>query len=750
MKNPLRKRLPRELRGELSKYIIIFLFLTGVIGIVSGLFVCSDSFAQNILDNRIESNVEHGNFDVDESMSEAAVQALNEIGVTCYEDFFIEKSTTDFVSTLRIFKQRDIVNIECILEGTAPIGENEIGIDRVYAKNNKLSVGDTLTVDGIKMKISALIALPEYNTQYALPSDPMFDAVVFGVALVSDECFEGMQESSNMRYRYAWRYMTSPADEKEASQKADELLAVLIQNCSVSEFQPAYSNNAINYAYDDLTNDKILFIVFMCITIVIFAFIFSITIANTITREASVIGTLRATGYTRGELLRHYISLPIIVTMLSAAAGNILGYTFFTDFLSTAYLSSYSLPSFDIHFNADAFILSTVFPLAIMLVINYVIISCKLSLPPIKFLRRDLKKRQKKKAFMLKTTIPIQKRFKIRVLFQNLPNYITIFIGIIFATFIMLFGIMIEPVLDNYAELVTENIIASNQYILKTAVETENETAEKFCASSLYTIEGELKSEGVTIYGISDGSQYINADISDGVYISTAFKEKFGIKIGDTVKLEEKYGEREYEFKIKGEYECASSLALFMSKQAFCEAFKMPDGYFNGYFSQTEITDIDEGLIASTLTENDVTKLSRQMTSSMGSMLVLFSVFGIVMYMLIIFILSKIIVEKNTQTISMVKILGYSNREITLLYVIPTAIVVIASLIISIPLCTELLIVLFTMVFKSYSGWIPIIIDYGELIKTLLIGTIAYTVIAVLQYYQVRKIPLADALKNVE
>ena len=43
MKNPLNKRLPRELKTELGKYIILFLFLIAIIGFISGFFVASGS-----------------------------------------------------------------------------------------------------------------------------------------------------------------------------------------------------------------------------------------------------------------------------------------------------------------------------------------------------------------------------------------------------------------------------------------------------------------------------------------------------------------------------------------------------------------------------------------------------------------------------------------------------------------------------------------------------------------------------------
>ena len=53
----------------------------------------------------------------------------------------------------------------------------------------------------------------------------------------------------------------------------------------------------------------------------------------------------------------------------------------------------------------------------------------------------------------------------------------------------------------------------------------------------------------------------------------------------------------------------------------------------------------------------------------MGNMMVLFQGFGVIMFVLIIYLLSKIIIEKNAQSISMAKILGYTNHEINRLYI---------------------------------------------------------------------------------
>ena len=60
--------------------------------------------------------------------------------------------------------------------------------------------------------------------------------------------------------------------------------------------------------------------------------------------------------------------------------------------------------------------------------------------------------------------------------------------------------------------------------------------------------------------------------------------------------------------------------------------------------------------------------------------------FAIIIFLVIVYLLSKIIIEKNGQAISMTKILGYSNREISRLYIFSTTFMVLLSILISLPL----------------------------------------------------------------
>ena len=141
-------------------------------------------------------------------------------------------------------------------------------------------------------------------------------------------------------------------------------------------------------------------ITLLYIVIVIMAFVFGITISNTIRKEASVIGTLRASGYARRELILHYMMLPVLVTLVGALIGNILGYTVFKGVCADMYYGSYSLPTYVTVWNADAFLLTTIVPVIIMILIDHAVLWYRLKLSPLKLLRRDFRKKQKRAVYL--------------------------------------------------------------------------------------------------------------------------------------------------------------------------------------------------------------------------------------------------------------------------------------------------------------------------------------------------------------
>ena len=261
------------------------------------------------------------------------------------------------------------------------------------------------------------------------------------------------------------------------------------------------------------------------------------------------------------------------------------------------------------------------------------------------------------------------------------------------------------------------------------------------------------KTDEVILYGIKPDSKYIDADLEDseGVYISSAYAEKFLLKPGDSITLKEKYEKTKYTFKVKGIYKYSGGICVFMPQEQLNDTFDLGNDYFSGYFSNSKIKDIDEKYIGSVLDLEALTKISRQLDVSMGNMMSLVNAFAIGIYMVVIYLLSKIIIEKNAQAISMTKILGYTNGEISRLYIWPTTIVVIICLLLSLPIEKAVMNVLFReMMLTSISGWIALWIDPKIYVEMFLIGIGTYAVVAMIEYRRIKHVPMDEALKNVE
>ncbi|MBO4947540.1 MAG: ABC transporter permease, partial [Lachnospiraceae bacterium] len=251
MRNPLRKRLLREITGDIGKYLVIFIMLVLFIGFVSGFIVADSSMLKAYNDGFTKYNIEDGHFLTVTEMNRAQKKAVEALGITVYDQYYVEKQMENNTK-LRIYADRKEVNTLCVMDGVMPSAEDEIALDRMYAENNGLKVGDTVSDGGITWKITALVALPDYSCLFEDNSDTMFDSVKFGVAVVSDKGFERF-DTNSLNYDYAWKYHEKPAGEIQEKERSEDLLKGLADEVTLSEYLPLYQNQAIQFTGDDIT-----------------------------------------------------------------------------------------------------------------------------------------------------------------------------------------------------------------------------------------------------------------------------------------------------------------------------------------------------------------------------------------------------------------------------------------------------------------------------------------------------------------
>lgn len=172
---------------------------------------------------------------------------------------------------------------------------------------------------------------------------------------------------------------------------------------------------------------------------------------------------------------------------------------------------------------------------------------------------------------------------------------------------------------------------------------------------------------------------------------------------------------------------------------------------FSGYFSDSEITDIDEKYIGSTIDVEDLTKISRQLDVSMGSMMNLMGRIFRDYFPRIdlspvqdhhrekcaVYFHGKnpgIYKRRNQPAVHYVHV--YRGRAVHL----DQPAIGAGNHADSVP----------EMMLTSITGWITFYIDPKIFVEMFVIGVAAYAVVAAIEYRRIRKVPMDEALKNVE
>ncbi|WP_418823670.1 ABC transporter permease [Paratractidigestivibacter faecalis] len=785
---PLARRLPRELRHNLGKYVGIFLLMCASIALTSGFLLAAHSISVIIDGMRDEYSIEDGrmttSFEATEAQLDAARAAADGVGgVDVYENFsvdarFRKAEGDDGTSrTLRTYAHRTEVDIAAYCEGRVPEADDEVAVDRVFATNNGLSVGDEVTLTGRTYTVVGIMTQPDSQALFADNSDFTVSTITYGVAEVSQAGLRALEDAGGAAaYTYSFSFRDRSLSVAERTDAEKDMVSALTKaDARVDELIDADSNQGIGYAASDVTGDSAMWTVLLDIIIVIMAFVFVVLTNATIEDESAIIGTLLASGYRRREVVLHYLTLPAVVGVLASALGCVLGVTFFTTPMKDLYYGSYSLPPFQVSWDWGIFLKCAVAPAALLVLITLLGLLRKMGKTPLQFLRHEASgKSGTKRGFRLPERLDFAARFRIRVFLRNLGNFATLFVGIGFASLLLLFALAILPTMNHYADNLVNSLVAEHQYTLKAPVELEgtddervhpvNTTdngaekiaqAEKYAVYTLQYDRGEGNGEEtVTVYGISPDSAYWkDVNVGDGrIVFGGGLIDKFGLSEGDTVSMYDKYEDETRKMEFAGDsctWGSRSDMNLYMSLDDFNEFFGNDADYFNAYASDEEL-ELDPLYFASETTPDDMRAIGDQFTGMMDKMIGMLLSLSVFIFLLFIYLLTKAVIDRSARSISYMKVFGYRDREISKLYIRSITICVVASLVLCLPLIIGSLTVIFKAMLISYSGNIEIYVPWTAMAQTVAAGLATYLAVAALHTRSIKRVSLSEALKVQE
>ena len=818
MASPLAHRLPRQLAHSAGRYIGIFALIAVSIAFVSGFLVAASSIERLFAEMPERYDMQDGQFTTAFEAPDEAIDAVEDLGVSVTAEFSREAEVTmpgDEGDTgaksikARLFEQRADVDLASYSEGAPPSSADEVSLDRVFCANHDLQVGDEIEVGGRHFTVSGICTLPDYSALFEDPGDFMFNALTFCVGEVTPEGFASLD--APITYTYAYRSDARDLSREEQSDLLEDIADALAENGAMpTSLMTADSNSAITYAGDDVEHDQVMWEVMLVLIIAIMAFVFVVMASANIEAESAVIGTLLASGYRKRELIAHYMALPAFVGIAAAVVGNVLGYTVLYAPMRDLYYNSYSFPPYEAFWNWRVFLMCTVVPLALLLLVNLMGLLRKLRCSPLEFLRHETTRRSRRRGVALPERLSFASRFRLRLLLCNLPSFLTLFCGITFASLLLVFGLCLMPVIQNHADNLGSDLVADHQYVLKGPVEidvSDEEREAQAAAQTLATTDPDaLESmdrldlaklysdaarvdadaevvwntksndraiidaaekyavasfevqrpadagmEEVSAYGIVPDSRYWQSVVleADGVAIGRGLAEKCGISEGDEVVLRDPVSGDEYAFAVTSTTGSASNTNVYLPLAEFNRTFGNEQGYFNGYASNAELS-LDDLYLLSDLTPVEMNKIVNQMTDSMGSITGLLVTLAATVYVVLMYLLTRTVIDRSARSISYMKVFGYRSREVDALYIRPITIAVVASLLLCLPIIVAFLTWLVKFVFMQYNGNFEVVIPAMQLVLEVGAGIACYAVVAILHVRRIRRVPLAIALKVQE
>lgn len=638
---------------------------------------------------------------------------------------------------------------EVVVDGTDAVVDALIDMVEAQLKESDITVD--LTADNYKEELERLTA--EGSSVDAKLKDSLKDAkdtladledfregiidytdAVDEIADGSRELRDGVQELQD-----------------ETDDMIEEYFTFDIDN--LTQFLIAADNPRIDAAAGDVVINRFAGILSGIILMVLFTYVISVFVIHNIEKESSVIGALYALGVTRGQLLFHYLLNPMLISFLGGAVGCILGFSEYgTGWQmgdSTAY---YSLPPMRIVTPGYLLFYSLIMPPVTAAVVNYLVINKKLKCTALSLLRNE---QTAGKAGRIQNmnlgNMKFLLRFQIRQMLREIRSAFAVVIGMFICLLILMMSIDCAVLCINFGNACLEETKYAYMYTYKYPTEDVPEGGTPAYVENLKK-EAYGYNLDVTVLGIDDDNPYFpiaTADKKNEIVISSAAAQKFGVKVGDKLVLSDEVNERDYAFTVKDIVSFTSGVYVFLDRDIMQELFDQEDDYYNVVFADHAL-DIDNGRLYATVSKENVEESSQIFTDMMGPMVVMLVAISALIFMIVMYLMMKVMIDRSAFSISLMKVFGYRRREIRRLYLDGNFYVILLGALICVPLAKWSMDLVYPYCIANVA--IGMDLKFTPQIYIMIYGGIllCYMVINFLLVGRLNKLVPAEVLKNRE
>lgn len=747
MQKILMKRVVRDLKKHLFRYIALFFLIVLGLYMVVSMAGGADIVQSTVYDYADKNQLEDGQFSVFVPLTDDEIDELKVDGTIIQADFNMEY-TMDDDSTLRIYSNREEINKINIDNGELPQNDNEIVVEKKYAESHQIKVGSDLAVGTVKMNVVGIGSVPDYDNVLYSMADATSQSENFGVAFVSKRQYEELEklEENAKTENYEYSYICG---NDQTDEDIKDILKEMKSN--LISFTKKSDNPRIFASVNDVMIMKYAGLAAGILILAIFTYIISVFVIHNIEMEATIIGSLYSMGVGRGTLLGHYLMLPVLLSFVAGLCGTALGFSGIGAIrMGESNSVNYSIPELIQIYPIYLLIYGIVLPPIIALIVNYLVINKKLSEPVLALLRNE-----KKNPKIIKINVKSKNfitHFQIRLFLREFRVCVTLLIGLLLSILILTLGVDCYNCCSNMKIDNAEDVKFGYMYLYKyPSAETPKGGTDCYVETLKKEIFG--FDFDVQVMGIDNDNPYFDFEVSEGknvLAVSNSTAEKFNLKVGDEIVLNDNFEDQSYGFKVEKIVDYSVGLYVFMDIDSMRELFGKDDDYYNVVLSDEEL-DIESSRIYNVTTREDILGNAEVFMEIMQQMIFMLIGISAAIFVIIMYLLLKVIIERSSQNISMFKILGFSDKEIKRMFLNGNLYVVAFGSVICIFVCKLLVDKIYPACFVSnvacgmnYScKWYIYVAMYLGII-------ICYLLTNFVLVRKLKKIPMNEVLKNRE
>ncbi len=738
MKRVLFKRSLRDLKANLTRYTALGLLIIFSIYMVLSLVGAANAVVDQTAEYDEKLNCEDGEFSVFVPLTESELKRITDKGVTVEEMFFLDYLMKD-KSVCRVFKTRKDINKLTFKEGHMPEEDSEVVVERRYAEVNSINIGDKITLgnfeddssNAYEYTVVGIGAVSDYNAMLKNLSDAAVSSKDFGLCFVTDKAYEKLKDAKTSmkseEYYYAYKlngalthdelkdilkdnsFNANSVDDAYFREYYERLsgggalagvMLSMFQDSAVFKdstanlisLMKASDNVRIDAAADDVQINKSAGMFVGVLLMVLFSYVISVFVVHTIDQESAVIGALYSMGVKRKELMLHYIFVPVMVTFISGILGLF--------FASTKYgikvqmqdsYNYFSMPEMKSEVTPFMIIYAVVLPPVISAIVNALVIRSRLKRTPLSLLKNEQRVSKTKDVKLKK--MEFIRLFKIRQLLRERRTGFAVVFGLFISLLVAMLALDVYVYCDKVKKRNVEDTHFEYMYTYKYPSEKVPEGGYEAVARSMKK-RFSVYNFDVTVLGIRKDNPFFDIErlpkSKNEVVVSDSFAYKYQLKEGEEFTVTTEDGDRAYAFTVAGITRYSPSLMIFMDIDECRELFGDMDDYYNVVLSDHKL-DIPGGRLYSTLTKADVENAAEVFLDQMMSMIITMSAASAVIFVVVMYLMMKMMLDKASFNIALVKIFGFRDKEVRKMYLDGNFYIVAGGTLISIPICKAIL-----------------------------------------------------------